>query len=95
MVNSITQALELFEERVKEKKITSFWVAIRDHALWIQAAQNDMKQEVALEDDMYDSLRTFFYGVGRIVYMSHDYTNLKCFINARVMLDRLIKKEDA
>ena len=42
---------------------------------------------------MFDSLATFFYGVGRIEYNSHDYDNLKSFINARAMLDRLLNKE--
>lgn len=95
MVNNITQALEMFEKRVTEKEITSFRVAVRDHALWIQTDPHDLKHEVALEREMYESLSTFFYGVDRIEYNSHDYTNLKCFVNARVMIDRLLNKEGA
>ena len=62
--------------------------------LSLQAGQSDKKREVPLEDDLVKSLAVFFYGVARIEYKSHDYDNLKSFINARVMLDRLLNKED-
>lgn len=95
MTNSITRALEEFEVMVKDGDVASFWVTVRSHGLWIQAAQNAVERMVPLEQDMFNSLNTFFYGVDKIEYNSHDYTNLKCFVNARVMLDRLLNKEDA
>lgn len=94
MENNITRALEDFETLVQEGEIVSFWVCVRSQALWIQATQSSLERLVPLEQDMFQSLSTFFYGVDRIEYLSHDYTNLKCFVNARVMLDRLLKKEE-
>ncbi|GAB3528575.1 hypothetical protein GCM10027443_06680 [Pontibacter brevis] len=93
MVNNITRALEEFETLVKDGKLSSFWVSFRNNGLCLQGCQSGLEQLVPLEPDMYESLHTFFYDAGRIAYNSHDYTNLKCFINARVMLDRLLNKE--
>ncbi|WP_147294227.1 hypothetical protein [Pontibacter diazotrophicus] len=94
MSNNITCELVKFETMVSDGVITSFWVSVRSHGLWLQAAQSAVEQIVPLEKDMFNSLSTFFYGVEKIEYRSHDYTNLKCFVNARVMLDRLLNKED-
>ena len=93
MENSITRVLEKFETLVKEGEISSFSVSVRKHGLLIKASQNTLEQTVPLEKDMFGSLSTFFYGVDTIEYNSHDYTNLKRFVNARVMLDRLLNKE--
>lgn len=94
MVNSITRALEEFETLVSEGEIASFWVSVRSQGLWIQATHNSVERLVPLEQDMFHSLGTFFYGVDRIDYRSQDYTNLKSFVNTRAMLDRLLSKED-
>ena len=93
MADGITHALEEFEALVRDGKTATFWVAIRKDGLWFEASQKGLSQKVPLAADMFDSLATFFYGVGRIEYNSHDYDNLKSFINARAMLDRLLNKE--
>lgn len=92
MENNITLVLEKFEKLVKEGKTTSFSVSVRKHGLLIQVPQNALEQTVLLEQDMFDSLCTFFYGVNEIEYKSHDYTNLKSFVNARLMLNRLLNR---
>ena len=94
MAEKITQALEEFEALVRDGKTATFWVAVRKDGLWLKAGQTNEKRKVPLADDMFDSLTAFFYGVGEIEYNSHDYANLKSIINARMMLDRLLNKED-
>lgn len=94
MADNITRVLEEYETLVKKGDITSFWVSVRSQGLLINDVQSAMEQIVPLGEDMFNSLHTFFYGVEKIEYRSHDYTNLRCFVNARVMLDRLLNKEN-
>lgn len=93
MSDKITCELVRFETMVNNGEIASFWVSVRSSGLCVQATQSAVEQIVPLEKQMFHSLSTFFYGVGKIEYRSHDYTNLKRFVNARVMLDRLLNKE--
>lgn len=95
MADNITRVLEEYETRVKNGDIISFWISVRSQSLFIKDVQNVMEQMVPLEYDMFNSLHTFFYGVEKIEYKSHDYTNLKSFVNARMMLDRLLNREDS
>lgn len=92
MADRIARALEEFEALVRDGKIATFWVTVRKDGLWFEASQKGLNQKVPLAADMFDSLATFFYGVGKIEYNSHDYESLKSLINARTMLDRLLNK---
>ena len=92
MINNLTQALEEFEALVKAGKMETFWVAVRKDGLRIKAVKSNLERLLPLTDEMFDSLNTFFYGVERIEYATHDYTNLKSFINARVMIDHVLKQ---
>ncbi|GAA4436840.1 hypothetical protein GCM10023188_30370 [Pontibacter saemangeumensis] len=94
MAANVTQVLEEFEAHVRDGKIITFWVTVGKDGLCLQAGQSGKKREIPLEEDLVKSLAVFFYGVDRIEYKSHDYANLKSFINARAMLDRLLNKED-
>ncbi|WP_161888234.1 hypothetical protein [Pontibacter russatus] len=95
MADRITQTLEEFETLVRDGKTATFWVAVRKDGLWFEVPEKELNQKVPLAADMFDSLATFFYGVSRIEYNSHDYDNLKSFINARAMLDRLLNNKEA
>ncbi|MFD2247494.1 hypothetical protein [Pontibacter ruber] len=92
MVENVSQVLEKFEGLVKDGKITAFRVAVADECLQIKAVNNPLQQIVPLSQDIYESLHTFFHGVGQIANESHDYANLKSFVNTRVMLDKLLSQ---
>lgn len=94
MADRITHALEEFETLVRDSKSATFWVTVRKDGLWLEASQDGLNLKVPLAADMFDSLATFFYGVRKIEYNSHDYDNLKSFVNARAMLDRLLNREE-
>ncbi len=82
-----------FEALVKRGEISSFWVSVGKGALVIQASNEARTHRLLLSEDMSSSLSTFFYDVEKITYRTHDYSNLKCFINARLMLDRMLQKD--
>lgn len=90
-----TRLLERYESEVKDGKIDSFWVTIRDNSLQIKSAEHKPGKTVFVAADMLESIQTFFYGVDTIQYGTHDYANLKSFMNARDMLDKLLKKDSA
>ena len=93
MAERIVQSLEEFEALVRDGKSATFRVAVRKDGLWLQCGQTNQKRKVPLAPDMFESLASFFYGAGEIEYNSHDYDSLKSFINARMMLDRLLNKD--
>ncbi|GHA56061.1 hypothetical protein [Pontibacter akesuensis] len=92
MVTKLTQTLQDFEDLVTSGGIKSFQVSFQTKGLWIKADQGAEEQTVTLPEELLNSLLNFFYGVECINYRSHDYTNLKGFINAKVMLERLLHR---
>ncbi|PRY11342.1 hypothetical protein CLV24_111137 [Pontibacter ummariensis] len=94
MKDNITHTLGEFEALVKDGAIGSFCISVHNQQLKIKEDQGPLEQTVPLAGDLFDSLYTFFYGVDKIAYKSHDYSNLKSIINARMMLDRMLKQEN-
>ena len=80
---------------VQERSISSFAIFIKKKGILLQAADKALEQELPLPEDVLQSLRSFFYGMPSIAYMTYDYTSLKSFVNAWVMLDELLSNRAA
>ncbi|GAB3812847.1 hypothetical protein [Pontibacter rugosus] len=94
MVDKVTDTLEMLEGLVRDGKIPSFSVSIGNKSLRVKADNSNEVRTIPLRDEIYDSLHTYFYGVENIAYRSHDYSSLKSFIHARIMLDKMLNQEE-
>ena len=85
------EALQECEDLVRSGGVKTFSVRLLEERLLIEKDGESEAQEVALPEELYDSLKIFFYNVESIPYRSYDYSTLRSLINAHMCLERMKK----
>jgi len=95
MPSSTLNILKRFETWVKAGKISGFNVVMQRNEIVIRSSDNTREEQVELDKETAASLKIFFHGVDKIEYDSFDYVSLTSIINAKLILDRMLHKNDS
>ncbi|WP_242918507.1 hypothetical protein [Pontibacter liquoris] len=89
MINEIINVLQDYEQRVSDRKITTFTVCFRAHSIEVIPAGSEKGHEIHLLQKLQDTLLIFFYDNNSVTYGSTDYSTFRSLMNAHASLERM------